>query len=75
MKFTQFGTACDLNFFTLIFGVIWNRAFHGLMSLLSTDHQYVTLFSTNYTIYTSKDFQLEAFIHGDPMCDLSIPLI
>lgn len=49
----------------LIVGVILNPALSGLMILVSTDHCYVILFSTNHTMYISKDVQLEWFVYQD----------
>lgn len=37
----------------------------GLMILVSIDRCHVILFSTNHTVYISKDFPLESFVYQD----------
>lgn len=57
MKSTQFGQACVLNFWG-DFQCDCKYNLHGMMILVSSNHCYVILFWTNYTIYISKDFQI-----------------
>ena len=56
------------HFFTFIFSLILNPALSGLLILVPTDCCYVILFSINYTIYISKDFQLEQFFLSKIWC-------
>lgn len=46
-----------MSFFTLIFGVILNPALN--------QGGYNISLTTNYTLYISKDIQLESFVHQD----------